>query len=127
MPICPTCQASFDQAVSQPIQQQTPSVPPANDLQSLIYAVAQLTQGYNQLTGRTANNQGGGNKNTGNNQSKPPPTQKLGRFIEKKAARVMTTVKVYSKQDPSTFVEVKQINAMTFVDSVTGEQWTWGR
>jgi hypothetical protein len=123
MPICPTCQASFDQAVSQPAQQQTPSIPPANDLQSLIYAVQMLTQGYNQLTGRNGNNQ----NQTKNNTPRPPNKPKLGRFVEFKQGRVTSTVKVYSKQDPSTFVEVKQINAMTFQDSVTGEIWTWGR
>jgi hypothetical protein len=122
MPICPTCQASFDQAVSQPIQPQTPSITPAYDLQSLLQAVQQLTQGYNQLTGRTNNNQ-----SQPKNNMPQPPKPKIGRFIEQKPARVVSTVKVYSKQDPSVFVEVKQINAMTFQDSVTGELWTWGR
>jgi hypothetical protein len=127
MPACPTCGNSVDQVISQPPVQTTPSIPQAYDLQSVIQAIQQLTQGYNQLTGRTGNNNSQQSKNNTqqpkNNTSQKKP--KLGRFVEQR--RVTSNVKIYSAQDPATFVTVKQINALTFRDTVTGETWTWGR
>ena len=129
MAICPTCQASFNEVVDQPTPQNTPSIPQATDLQSVIYAVQQLTQGYNQLTGRTG--QPGQQGRTGQpgqqGRAGQAPKSKIGRFQELTQQRVTAKVKVYSKQDPETFVEYKQINAMTFKDTVTGEQWNWAR
>lgn len=124
MPTCPVCQTSFDQKVDQPAPQTTPSIPAAYDMPSLIAAVQLLTQGYNQITGRAGGVSGFKSKsNSDANNKKPNP----GRFIEQRQSRVTETHKVFSKQDPTTFVEFKQINSMTFKDSVTGELWTWTR
>lgn len=120
MPICPTCQSSISEPIDQPTPQQTPSIPPAYDLPSLLSAVKQLTLGYELLSGRLL-----GNKQTKNNTS--PKKPKLGRYVEQKQGRVTQDVKVFSKQDPETFVTFKQINALQFKDSVTGETWTWQR
>ena len=121
MTTCPVCQTSFNEPITQPVPTSLPSIPLAYDVPSLLEAVKQLTQGYNQLSGKTL-----GNKHK-NNQAPKKSKVQLGRFIELKQGRSTVNLKVYSKDDPTTFVEFNQINAMTFQDTVTGETWTWQR
>jgi hypothetical protein len=122
MPICPVCHLSTDQVIDQPnTSTLTPSISPPTDLNGLYSAMRQLIQGYDMLRGQ-AGQQGPAGK-AGQNAKKP----KTGRFQELTAQRITRKVKVFSKQDPTTFVEFKQINGMTFKDTVTGELWKWTR
>ena len=101
-------------------------------MDSLIVAVQALTHGYNLLTNRiTATNKALANAQANR---QPPIASKnqankanQGRFVEQPLLRVTVLQKVYSKQDPTVWVEFLQINTMTFKDSVTGELWTWNR
>jgi hypothetical protein len=98
-------------------------------MSGVLPALQALIQNLNLLTGNgpAPNNNGGGGGGGNVGQQKAPPKAKQGRFVELTGQRVTADVKVYSKQDPSTFVAYKQINGMTFKDSVTGELWSWGR
>jgi hypothetical protein len=84
----------------------------------------QLIQGYDMLRGQAGQTgkQGAPGK-AGQNAKKP----KTGRFQEITTQRITKKAKVFSKQDPTVFVEFKQINGMTFKDTVTGELWKWTR
>lgn len=111
MAICPTCHTSVDEVISQPTTSQIQSIAPPTDMSGVLSAVQQLIYNFNQIT------------NNGPSNQKP----KTGRFQEVTAKRITKKMKVYSKQDKETFVEYKQINGMTFKDTVTGEQWKWER
>jgi len=120
MAICPTCHTSVDEPVTQPdTRTLLQSITPPTSMSDVLAALQQLIINFNLITGN-----GPGNSNQPGKPGKPP---KLGRFVENRQGRITKQVKIYSKQDPDTFVVVDQINALTFKDSVTGEQWTWGR
>lgn len=125
MATCPTCSSSVPVAIDQPAGPVIPSIPNAYDLQSALAAIQALSITHNIMHG------GGGVKQPQQQQSKnntkPPQKPKVGRFQEIKAQRVTANVKVYSKQDKETFVAYKQINGMTFKDTITGEMWNWSR
>lgn len=114
----PISYTNLNENIQQPAPPAMPSVPLANDLPSALEAIRALTHGYNIQYGMRS---GGNSNNTA------PSKPKIGKYSEQKPLRVTKTIKVYSKQDPETFIEVKQINAMTFRDSITGELWTWTR
>ena len=113
MPVCPVCFQSTYEIISQPdTSTLTPSVAVPTDMSGVLPALAQLIHGYNMLRGAAF---------------KRSPTKKKPRYEEQKAKRLTAKVKVFSKQDPTTFIEFKQINGMTFKDTVTGELWVWQR
>ena len=123
MAICPTCHTSVDELITQPnTHTLLQSITPPTDMSSVLSALQQLINNFNLITGNGPGQSGQPGKN-----GEPGTKSQLGRFTEQRNSRVTKKVKVYSKQDPATFVEVEQINAMTFRDSVTGEVWTWGR
>ncbi len=110
MPICPTCHASTDEVINQPNTSNLVSAVHApTDMSGVLQALQQVIYNLNRITNNS------------------PGNKKIGRFQEVKAQRITAKVKVYSKQDKETFVEYKQINGMTFKDTVTGEQWNWSR
>lgn len=118
MPICPTCHTSVDEVISQPTTSPMQSIAPPIDMGGVLPALRQLIYNFNLLNGRD----GAPGKN-----STQPKKPKVGRYVEQKQGRVTKDVKVFSKQDPETFVTFKQINSLQFKDTVTGETWTWQR
>ncbi len=57
-----------------------------------------------------------------NNQTRKKGGQKP-RWVE--VARTTKDKKIYSSQDPTVFVKVREIITLTMQDTVTGEQWEW--
>ena len=50
-----------------------------------------------------------------------------GNYVEDKALRQTVVTRIFDPQDPNTFVDVRQITALTFVNSLTGQRITWGQ
>ena len=128
MATCPTCSSTVPVSIDQPTAAPIPSIPIASDLPSALAAIQALSMTHNIVYGYGGG--GGGSKQQpqqSKNNTKPPQKPKVGRFEEQKSKRITTKVKVYSKQDKETFVEYKQINGMTFKDTITGETWNWSR
>ena len=130
MATCPTCSSSVPVAIDQPAAPTIPSIPTAHDLPSALAAIQALSMTHNIVYpggGGGSKGQGSKQQPQSKNNTKPPQKPKVGRFEEQKSKRVTANVKVYSKQDKETFVEYKQINGMTFKDTITGETWNWSR
>ena len=98
---------------TQPITSKIASIAVPTEQSGLLQAVQQLIYNHNQSNGTSPKSSA--------------PKAKVGRFQELVQNRITAKVKIYSKQDPETFVEFTQINGMTFQDSVTGETWSWVR
>jgi hypothetical protein len=116
----PVCHVSKDQVISQPAPKTQPSIPLATDLASALAAIGALKKIVENLTQpQPQNNTGGNGFKTTNN---PPPNgtwQQQSRTTEK--------VKITNPSDPSQFVEIERINALTMVDTTTGNTWKWNR
>ena len=92
-----------------------PSIPPANDLPSLITAVNALRQWviqYGNLVPPSIN----------------IPVPSLTDFVEDPAGRVTTETNIYDPNDPSneTYITVSQITGLTFVNG-TGQTIVWNQ
>lgn len=48
-----------------------------------------------------------------------------GNYFENRALRQTVITRVFDPNDSSTFVDVKQITSLTFVNPVTGQRITW--
>lgn len=48
-----------------------------------------------------------------------------GNFFEKRSARQTIITRVFDPQDPNTFVDVRQITALQFVNPITGQTIHW--
>ncbi len=126
MATCPTCSSAIPVAIDQPTAPTIPSIPAASDLPSALAAIQALTMTHDIMHG--SNSKSPQQQKQGQNKNKTPNDKpKIGRFQELTAKRVTAKVKIYSKQDKATFVEYKQINGMTFKDTITGEMWNWSR
>ncbi len=126
MATCPTCSSVVPVAIDQPTAPTIPSIPQASDLPSALAAIQALSITHNIMHGSNSKSPQHQNQGQDKNQT-PNKKPKVGRFQELTAQRVTAKVKVYSKQDKDTFVEYKQINGMTFKDTITGETWNWSR
>jgi hypothetical protein len=125
MPICPTCHTSVDELITQPSTNLLQSITPPTDMSGVLPAVQQLVYNFNMITGNGPSRSGGGGQGQGQGQN--GKKGKKPRFEEQLPKRITKQVRVYSKQDKEVFVEYKQINGMTFQDTVTKELWVWNR
>lgn len=96
-------------------------VPVANDLKSLIKAVAALTNNFNAMNNQLANQSFSSGFTTKKDPSKAPT------WIEDRGKRVMDKVKVTNPDDPNQFVEVEQIKSFTMKNVKDGTTWVWKR
>jgi hypothetical protein len=137
----PVCHISKDQDITeQPKPTLLPFVPAAIDLPSALQAIQALRLIVEMLAGQTIPNQGGSGFNNGTQLPglRPPaPNQNVGkrnpnaneRYSEVRSQRVEKKLRVFQDNDPSSsnWVDIKQVNAVTWVDNVTGEKITWSR
>jgi hypothetical protein len=112
----------------QPNGVKLPSIPQATDLPSAIAAINAMASILRTITGQQSPSLGlpqssGGGFNVIPQKTPPKP----GRYQEQKPMRVVNTVTVYSKEDPTAFITFKRIDALTFKDTKTGELWQWTR
>lgn len=119
----PICHESRDEAF--PVKQPSliPNIPPANDLPSALAAINALANAMRIITNRQ------------NARPPQPWTPQINNFAstnssrwqEVRSERVKQVVRVKNPQDPSQFVDVEQINGLTFSDQKTGEKFSWKR
>lgn len=119
----PICHESRDEDF--PVKQPSliPNIPPATDLKSALAAIAALSNALRIITGRQT--------------SRPPqPFQpsfenftstNSSRWQENRQARVIKVVRVTNPKDENQYVDVEQINGLTFADQKTGEKFSWKR
>jgi hypothetical protein len=124
----PQCFISVNEQINQPPGAILPAIPPANDMQSALAAIAAMRQMLMQMTGQIGGladrgqQQGSQGNQQNNNQNKKQ--QALGRWTEINRAVGKVTLK---STDGSVTFEIDQINKLTFQDTVTKEQFVWNR
>lgn len=119
----PICHDSRDETF--PVKQPSliPNIPPATDLPSALAAINALSNAIRIITGRQ------------NARPPDPWTPQINNFTstnssrwqEQRSDRVTKVVRVKNPQDESQFVDVEQINGLTFVDQKTQEKFSWKR
>jgi hypothetical protein len=132
----PVCHISKDQDITeQPKPTLLPFVPAAIDLPSALQAIQALKLIVEMLAGQQVVNNPNGTLQAG---LRPAPgNQNVGkrnpnaneRYSEVRSQRVEKKLRVFQDNDPSSsnWVDIKQVNAVTWVDNVTGEKITWSR
>jgi hypothetical protein len=119
MAVCPVCNQSTSQVITQPSGLQLPSTQqPTQDLSSIVNSINALNQIVNGLSGT----QSGANGSVG---SRPQEQWIQGSPDTEK-------VKVYSPDtdpknggDGSVYVTVQRVKSLTMRNTVTGEVWRW--
>jgi hypothetical protein len=114
-------------STEQPPPVNFPAIPPAVDLQSALNAINALRHSMYILTGQLNHAFQGTQGPPGKAGQAGKAAPKGGKYVEQQAKRVTNTVKLASKEDPSTFITFKRIDGLTFVDNKTGELWSWQR
>lgn len=120
----PICHESRDEAFPTKQPSSIPNIPPATDLASAIAAINALRAAVMALAGRQ--------------QSRPPQpwtpqinnfqsTNSNTRWQEDRKVRVTQVVRVFNPKNKKQYVDVEQINGLTFADQKTGEKFQWKR
>ncbi len=122
----PVCNISVNEVINQPPGVKLPSIPQANDLASALQAIQAMTDMLNLLTGQTRNLRAPPGRRGAPGQPGKNNNNKVGRFNEEAGSRVTEEVKMESTDGSVTFT-FKQINKLTFRDSITGELIIWQR
>jgi hypothetical protein len=122
----PVCFVSTNQQIGQPPGVQLPALPVATDLPSALSAIQAMTNMLNLLTGQTGQSGAQGNVGAAGAAGAGGKNQKGGRFQEVAGSRVTQDIQLTSDDGSVTFT-IKQINAITWQDTITGEQITWNR
>jgi hypothetical protein len=122
----PVCHIPPNNTIGDPQPQNLPGIPgpvnPMGNQQDINNAFAALLNALRLLLLQLANQRNGGNGTSGSTPDKNKPTWK-------EQSRVEQTVRVFQNNDPSSpnWVDVKQINQLTFADKNTGATWKWDR
>lgn len=117
------CHIPGDVVTDQPGPQNLPGIPPPDaTIAGLLATVDALRRNMLIITG-----QQGVQGPRGQAGPRSPNTGAKGQWIEDKGKRVMTKVKIYSKTDPTQFVEIEQVNSITMTNKDTKQTWTWRR
>jgi len=105
---------------SQPDLIDLPSIPPASpDIASLTATVNSMRQVVMIIAGQQGVQGAKGAR--GKDGKRDPPT----RWAE--SARVIETVRIFSPEDRSVYVDVERINRLVMSDKATKELWSWDR
>ena len=83
--------------------------------------------GFGNLGPGGSQNRGGGGPGGGIFNLKIKNNPETGRWSEIPQARITEVVRIFNPKDKSQWVDVERINATTFQDTVTGEQFFWQR
>ena len=132
----PVCHISKDQDITeQPKPTLLPFVPAAIDLPSALQAIQALKLIVQMLAGQQLVKNPNGTLQVGLRPAPSNPAVGKGnpkaneRYTEVRSARVEKTLRVFQDNDKtsSNWVDIKQVNAVSWVDNVTGELITWAR
>jgi hypothetical protein len=117
------CHIPPETTSDQPGPTNLPGIPPPNaSIPGLLATVNAMRQTILIITGQ----QGvGGPRGQAGPRGKDANAK--GQWTENKANRVTAKVKVYSKTDPTQFVEVEQVNQIEMVNKDTKQTWKWRR
>lgn len=119
----PVCHVPPDSSAAQPGPQNLPGIPPPTaSIASLLATVTALRHTMLIITGRQ-----GVQGPRGQSGPRGQDVTAKGQWQEDKAARIVETVKIFSKSDPTNFVEVEQVNGITMKNKDTGQTWNWRR
>lgn len=117
------CHIPPDTTVDQPDPLNLPGIPPPDaTVEGLLATVNAMRQTILIITG-----QQGVQGPRGQAGPRGKDTSAKGQWTENKANRVTAKVKVYSKTDPTQFVEVEQVNQIEMVNKDTKQTWKWQR